>query len=372
MVLLLVTCFYQQNMEAQTAAPAPTSPLRERFAVLNIDSKDASLNKEQLGSILRTELEKLDTFEIMDRYDASFLLQDKMLNAETCFGKLCAIDIGRELKVDKIITGSIVHYGDNMQLTLRLININTQAIERTQVNEYLYIPGEIALMLRLSVLQLFDRPVNQDLLASVSRKSNYENAINNYNKVSVKLSGPRTGFSYFTGETARIMATPQSEGGFNCGPLMFQFGYQFEKQYLNEGNYQALFEFLPMVTGFNQNLFIPSLTIMNGFRENRFGWEIALGPTFSGETKAKGYYDENQKWHLASDWKDATTPNPYALINRLDSRGDIQLNAGFIIAVGKTIKSGRLNIPINFYYAPSKNGDHFGISLGFNAKKPGK
>ncbi len=148
---------------------------------------------------------------------------------------------------------------------------------------------------------------------------------------------------------------------------MFQFGYQFEVQYLNEGNYQALFEFLPTITGFNQNVFIPSITIMNGFRDNKHGWEIAFGPTFNVVSKADGYY-ANNSWHLKNEWHD-TTSNPNPIVQRMDSRGDYELQAGFIIAIGKTFKSGKLNIPVNLYIVPNKDGIRMGASFGFNAKR---
>ena len=60
------------------------------------------------------------------------------------------------------------------------------------------------------------------------------------------------------------MQAKKNVGGFDAYPAMFQFGYQFEKQYLNEGNFQALFEFIPMISGLEQNTFIPSFTLMNG------------------------------------------------------------------------------------------------------------
>jgi hypothetical protein len=53
---------------------------------------------------------------------------------------------------------------------------------------------------------------------------------------------------------------------------MFMFGYQFEKQYLNEGNLQALFEFIPSVTGVDQGLFLPNILFLHGLRHNRSGW----------------------------------------------------------------------------------------------------
>ena len=36
---------------------------------------------------------------------------------------------------------------------------------------------------------------------------------------------------------------------------------------------------------------------------------------------------------------------------------------------GKTFKSGKLNIPVNVYVIPSKDGIRMGASFGFNAKR---
>ena len=349
------------SLQAQTVT-------RPKIAILNIDSKNYSFNPRTLGNMLRTEVEKLDSFEVIDRYDAEFVLKQKNMKMDSCYGKLCALEIANQLGAEKAITGNIESYGQNLSLTLRLIDVATKKIERTQVSDYLYLPDEINDMLRLSMLQLLDRSYDKELLHSISKKNNYENTINNSNKVSVSLNGPRTGFTYFFGNVGDILAMPKDKGGFNAFPLMFQFGYQYEKQYLNEGQYQALVEFFPTITGFNQNVFIPSLTIMNGFRENKHGWEIAFGPTLSLITKAYGYYDANGEWRINSEWKESIE-NPYTQTQRIDSRGIPEVNAGFIIAVGKTIKSGRLNIPINAYFVPNKEGGRVGLSFGFNAKK---
>ena len=224
-------------------------------------------------------------------------------------------------------------------------------------------------MTKISIRKMFNKPVDEPLQTYLTKKNGYESSTINPNQTSVNLSGPRSGFTYFTGDAGARLQAPRSEGGYNSYPLMFQFGYQFEVQYLNEGNYQALFEFLPTVTGFNQNVFIPSVTIMNGFRNNKRGWEIAFGPTFGLVNKANGYFDAEQTWHLENEWADSTAVNPYKVEKRLDSRGSYELQAGFIIAVGKTFKSGKLNIPVNIYAVPNKDGIRVGASFGFNAKR---
>ncbi|MDO9186117.1 MAG: hypothetical protein Q7W13_08905 [Bacteroidia bacterium] len=342
---------------------------RASISVLNIDTKGLGLDPIQMGNMVRIELEKLDTFQVMDRYDVSYVVEKNKLNISNCYGKICLVEIGKTINSDKMFTGSIELIGENIIATFRLIDVKSATIEKTQVNEFLNLPKELQSMVQISINQMFGKLNEQPLLDYVTKKNNFESSVNNHNKSTVNLSGPRSGFTYVMGEAGERLQASRNEGGYNSYPVMFQFGYQFEVQYLNEGNYQALFEFLPAISGFNQNVFLPSVTIMNGFRNNKHGWEIAFGPTFGLINKANGYYDADQNWHLESDWNDDTVENPYKIESRIDSRGYFELQAGFIVAAGKTIKSGKLNIPINIYVVPNKDGIRMGASFGFNAKK---
>jgi hypothetical protein len=152
-------------------------------------------------------------------------------------------------------------------------------------------------------------------------------------------------------------------------PYMFQIGWQFEKQYLNEGNFQALVEFIPMISGLDQSRAIPSFTILNGLRNNKIGLEIAVGPTVNFVRKSTGYYDDQNQWHLARDWDVSFGANPNPETKRLDSRGTMYLQSGWVIAAGWTYKSGKLNIPVNAFMIPSKGGARFGFSFGYNARR---
>ncbi|HNL37689.1 MAG TPA: hypothetical protein PKH43_01105, partial [Saprospiraceae bacterium] len=53
---------------------------------------------------------------------------------------------------------------------------------------------------------------------------------------------------------------------------------------------------------------------------------------------------------------------------RFDSRGDFTASTNFVFAAGKSFKSGRLNIPVNLFFVPSRQGHRFGISVGFNGR----
>jgi hypothetical protein len=367
-IMFVTVLFFSVFLNAQNTSLKKNTN-RTSVTVLNIDTKGLGVDPIQMGNMVRIELEKLDTFEVMDRYDVSYVIEKNKLNISNCYGKICLVEVGSIINSDKMFTGSVELLGETVIVTFRLIDVKTATIEKTQVNEFLNLPKDVQSMVKISVRQLFGLPVEEPLLTYLTKKNNFESSVNNPEKSTVNLSGPRSGFTYFGGEAGRILQAPKSQGGYGSYPILFQFGYQFEAQYLNEGNYQALFEFLPTITGFNQNVFIPSITIMNGFRNNKHGWEIAFGPTFGLVTKADGYYDDGNNWHLKSDWADFGNPNPYHIENRLDSRGSAELQAGFIVAAGKTFKSGKLNIPVNIYAVPSKDGIRLGASFGFNAKR---
>ncbi len=341
--------------------------------VLNLDSQGLEYTPMQLGNLVRMEMEKLNKFEVMDRYDVSYLVEKHNLKIANCYGKICLVEIGKLLESDKMMSGSIELYGDKIILSLRLVDVKTEKIEKAQVKEFLKYPKEIQTMIRITMYEMFELPMEglQNQIKSLTNEEQYENVMINPDKDKLNLSGPRLGLTYFNGEIADIMTKPKFEGGYDMLPVSFMFGYQFEVQYLNSGSFQALFEFLPTITGVDQGLFMPNLSILMGFRHNVKGWEIALGPTAGLTKKANGYYttdaDGNEIWHLKTEWI-SPDPNPNPIEKRLDSRGYVTYHTGFVFAFGKSIKSGRMNYPVNAFIIPSKSGIRAGITFGFNAK----
>jgi hypothetical protein len=163
-----------------------------------------------------------------------------------------------------------------------------------------------------------------------------------------KLSGPRVGMTIISnGHIA-----DQLESNF-----MTQFGYQFEKQIAGDEQIAGLIEGIVMIGGLEQGRFLPSISGLFGAR-TATGFEFAIGPNLS----------------LAG--------------------------AGLVIGIGKTIKMGSINIPINFAFVPStinriddgyyeegkydvegdwiqgdyveaaaKTGHRFTVTIGFNFRK---
>jgi hypothetical protein len=365
-----ITLIFASLVVLVFGAKAQKDNVRSKVAVLNIDTKSFAFDPVQSGNITRLELDKLDLFDVMDRYDIDYLLDKEKQNVADCYGKLCLVEVGKKIKADKMLTGTIELLSERIVITMRMIDVPTASVEKTQVLDFLNVKTQVQTMIGITLRKMFKLPVEESQLIQLSKTDAFDSALNTPEEEKVNLNGPRMGIALFTKTNAEILKGATNQGGFDMYPAAFQFGYQMEVQYIGQGNFQALVEFLPMVTGLDQGKIIPSLTILNGLRENRLGVELAFGPTFILNKKADGYYSEG-KWHLASEWdtKGGKNPNPNDVVSRADSRGNYTIGSGFVFAVGKTFRSGRLNIPINAYIRPDyKNGNQYGLSFGFNAR----
>ena len=352
------------NLKAQESKPT--------IAVTDIDVRGHKMNGAQAIQFAINELMRIDQYEVMDRYDLEYLSRRDTLSLGGCFSKICLKEIGIKLKVDKMFTGSISQLGDNLNITLRVLDVKTGVFELVKIKEFLIIPGSELQMMRICMNEMFNLPNDQDMVNKLTQRTEFDNTVNNPYTLRLRSDGPRMGATFATGFLADVLTRPADEGGYGGNPYMFQFGYQFEKQYLNEGNFQALFEFIPMITGLDQGQFIPSVTLLNGLRNNTNGWEFAFGPTFSLSKYTDGYLNDQNQFIISATGPRSLEEEANSLgksvENRPDSRGITQITYGFLFAAGKTIKSGKLNLPVNLFVVPGKNGLRFGISMGWNGK----
>jgi hypothetical protein len=360
---------------------------KEVVAVLSIDSRGVIQDAEAVAYIVRLELEKANVYNVMDKYDVAEGVKKNSIDPQSCFGKSCVVEAGKALGVDKMITGSVERFGEKIVISLKVIDVKTATVEKQDATEYLNLQPELQKMISISVKKLMGMETDPDL---VNLLINYDRPVESP-KTKFNLDGPRMGFSTALADAGKVMTAPQSKGGYDMYPVMFQFGWQKEWQYLSAGNFQALVEFLPMVAGLESGKFIPSVTFMNGFRVGKAGWEFAFGPSFRLVKKSNGFYDKDNllgdganEWHMEKEWNinepgatqiingsPGLRPMPYTIESRLDSRGVPKVSTSLIIAFGRTFKSGYLNIPVNFYISPRKDGTTLGASFGFNIyKKP--
>jgi hypothetical protein len=344
-----------------------------KVAVLGIDVRSLPNDPASLANLTRLQLQKMENFIVFRQYDVEEEMKAANESLSSCLSVKCLSRVGKLIGADQMLTGSIESFGDRIMINFVLVDVQNEEIKNSVVNEFYHFPNQLEGMIEISLNKLFNIVSDPKLLNALEKHDNIipEKSVNTLN-----LSGPRMGITYVGGHKGDRLQASKKVGGYNMIPVMSQFGYQVEAQYMSAGNVQALVEFIPMVTGMDQGRFIPSITFMNGFRHSKTGWEFAFGPTISLKRVISGYYDESNNWHLPNEWHTEENmnedgryiDNPNETVEDYDARGRLRLSYGFTFAAGKTFTSGHLNIPVNLYLTPAKDGFHVGASFGFNSK----
>ena len=348
-------------------------------AVLDIPTSNLHIKPEMAGNLIRIEMQKIGHFKLLDKFDVEDILKKAGKSSQMCYGKDCLIDVGKTLEVDKMISGNFQQFGKKIVIELKIIDVATGQIEAKEVTEYINLEAELQTMVMISINNMIGIENDPHIMNNLIY---YNNPAVTPTTKSVN-NGMRMGLTYISGDKGQRLQDPIEDGGYDSYPVISQFGYQHEVQYLSAGNLQALGEGLFMIGGLEQQMFIPSFVLMNGFRHKEKGWEVAFGPSFSLTRRAYGFYDtegvlgEANAWHLQNDWNNVAlgdtsgvpVANPYTIVERMDKRGAVKLATSWVWAIGKTFRSGYLNIPVNLYASPNRNGWHYGLSVGFNVRK---
>jgi hypothetical protein len=155
-----------------------------------------------------------------------------------------------------------------------------------------------------------------------------------------KFGGPRFGLTCIT---PGILTSRLENEGKN--PLITQFGWQFEKRvFAIQNGPTGIMEFIPLVGGMEQGLFLPSASLLVGIRgSEKNPVEFALGPNLSVS------------------------------------------GIGMVFAIGTNFHSGNINFPVNIAYVPStgkreyngatgetitrQTGHRITLTVGFNMRK---
>jgi len=355
----LLICLTISQLSAQKAT---------QVALAGVTSPSiGSITNEEASALFRLELEKMDSqFYLIDKYETLEKLEANNLSTINCLSKSCMQKVGKALKANQVVAGSIETTKDKIIISARLLSVRDSSIIKSVTMDFTNNTYAYQEMIRISLRKLFGYQVPSDREEILTNPNSPESAINNPNTTRLKLNGPRIGGVFLSGPMVERLQSSKEEGGADLySPTMTVFAYQYETQYLNEGNFQALIEFIPAVIGLDQNLFIPSFTFLNGFRSNSSGWEFALGPIFNFVPLAKGYRDSSNTWVKTDIAPDENTK----LIKTYDRRGAVTLQTSFMFAVGKSFKTGRLNLPISAYYVPGKEVQRFGLVFGFTSRQ---
>ena len=140
----------------------------------------------------------------------------------------------------------------------------------------------------------------------------------------VNMSGPRFGLTVLN---QKSVDTLLAEKNITVRPMITQFGWQFERRlYSNGDGITMLTEWIPLLSGLDQGVALPSLNWLVGLRTDG-GTEFGIGPNI--------------------------TP----------------LGVGLVAAAGVTVKTGALHVPFNFAIATSKSGARISVMTGFNIRR---
>lgn len=351
----------------------------QTIGVTTIKTFNLYATAETAATISRLELTKLNTYKVLDRFDMEEV--DSSGKYVDCYGQNCLIDYGKLLQVDYLLSGSIDGLGNKIVITLKLIDVNSEKTIKTQTAEFENQEVELQRMLGIVIKKMHDQPIDEVTYTQLAYKND---VIVSNNIGRVNNSGPRLGVAYTVGDVNEFMTRDERYGGLDISPVLTNIGYQFEGQYVGTENFSALFEGIFNFSALEQGQFIPSFALLNGFRFGKKGWEFAFGPSFGLQKTSVGFFTENGKDLLGGSqpryWTETeynnSTFSEISLEDRgyeygrfLDKRGRLDISTRWIMAVGRTFRSGGLNIPVNIYYSSQKGGGMAGISVGFNVTR---
>jgi hypothetical protein len=370
-ILLLTTCLIGIFSQAQTDQ-FPT------IAVANPNVNGLTVKPESVAKMMRLEAIKLNKYKVYDEYDMADVLKAKEEYRSQCYGQNCLLKLGAELNVNYVMCGSVDGLGNKIALTIKIVDVKNQTLYKSSVKEFDNQETEIQRMIEILLYEMHGFTVDKVIADRLAFKNE---VITSNNIGKINNSGPRIGGAALVGSLNEFATRSTSEGGLDIAPFVSMIGYQFEGQYVGTENFSALVEGIINVSGLEQGKFLPSFTLMNGFRFGKSGWEFAFGPRLSVKHTSQGFFDtdnlysQNGKYFSESDWakyaanNQVTLNEAYTFEENLDMRGSTKLSTSFVVGFGRTFRAGSLNVPVNLFYTSQKGGGFAGINVGFNVQK---
>ena len=348
------------------------------------------------AKLLRLELIKMDNYFVYDEFDMEDIYKLDSSYRNNCLSKSCLVRMGKSLGVDYMITGSFDELGNKIVLSLKVIDVKNASIFKTRVQEFDNQPLELQRMVEITLKEMHAIEVQQEIVDRLQFKNE---VITSNNLGRIKNNGPRVGYGILTGSLTEFATRSVSQGGLGIFPAVSMIGYQLEAQYVGTENFSGLVEGIINVSGLEQGQFIPTITVMNGFRFGKAGWEFAFGPGFGLKSESYGFFDTNGSFGdvgsyiSQNDWQgyadktyndidlypefflngyytrpDVSEVNPDYNLNEkhADKRGKVSISTSFVFGFGRTFRAGALNMPVNIFYSSKKGGGLLGINIGFN------
>lgn len=373
---------------------------KSTVAVTNPNVEGLYVTPEIASKLIHLELVKIDQYSVYDEFDMAQVYKKDSTYEKDCMSKSCLTKIGQELGVDYVVSGSFYALGKKIIISLKFIDVKNQSIFKTGVKEFDDQEVELQRMTEVLIREMHGLEIDAELEDRLKFKNEVVTS-NNVGKIN--NSGPRIGGALMMGDFAEFATRSKDFHGLGMrSPVTTMIGYQFEKQYVGTEYFSALVEVLVNITGLEQGQFIPSITLMNGFRFGKSGWEIAFGPALGLKKIEQGFFDtegvlsgEIGQFYNKDDFENemrneelypmytdeygnyiGAVPgdvySSYKYSEHASTNGDIELNPMFVIAAGRSFRAGSLNIPVNVFYTSRAGGGMVGVSVGFNIMKSKK
>jgi hypothetical protein len=351
------------------------------IAVANPNVNALTIKPESVAKMMRLELIKINKYKVYDEFDMNEVIKTKEEYKVGCYGQSCLARLGEELKVDYVMSGSIDGLGNKIVVTIKIIDVKGQALYKSSVREFDNQETEVQRMVEVVLAEMHGLTVDKLLTDRLAFKNEL---ITSNNVGKVNNSGPRIGFAYLTGSVNEFATRATKYGGLGIQPFTSMIGYQIEGQYVGTENFSALVEGIINISGLEQGQFVPSISLLNGFRFGKANWEFAFGPRFGISSTSEGFFDDQNifstdaRYFSQSDWSQYAMQNNlnpvdpgngYIFEKNFDRRGDKAIATTFLIAFGRTFQAGALNIPVNLFYSSQKGGGYVGVNMGFNVQK---
>jgi hypothetical protein len=369
------------------------------IAVTNPNVNLINSKPDVIAKMIRLELNKLNKFYVMDEFDMSDVVNSNEKFKTNCFGMSCLTELGKALKVNYIVGGSYDLLEQKIAISLKIIDVESGQVYKSAIREFDNQQGELQRMSEVMLREMFGLPVEKELIDRLTYKNE---PITSNNVGTISNNGPRVGVACMVGSMYEFATRKSVYGGMDIFPVVSMIGYQEEIQYVGTEKFSALLEGIINISGLEQGKFIPSISILNGFRFGKRGWEFAFGPAFGIKRSSFGFVDvdnkfgNDQRYFSESDWNQYAyeeyadqslypqyfdqfgyfkTPTPAEVSNNPDynfdkrhgdMNGSVGLNTMFVIAFGRTFRAGSLNLPVNVFYSSQRNGGMVGINVGFN------
>jgi len=135
---------------------------KETIAIINFDVIGSNYKESQYISMVTSEIRKLDTMNVVDKYTVGELVEAKVQPGKKCFGVKCISELGESLEVDYALSGSAELTGEKLSIHLRLVNPETKKVVESDYSEYLYEEEYIWKFIEMSVKSLFNKKVRLD------------------------------------------------------------------------------------------------------------------------------------------------------------------------------------------------------------------